>query len=236
MDATATQCWLSSLRLCWVATKVRRRADCALWSPAPPEPSANNVAVGSYLARPLRMSHGSTERSNCSIAAAIILLLLHGGPPTVARFVVAVVVDAIYRHMRRSLAHVEQEVLKLLPSLANCNTSPTVQSEYASFRVFASAMHFDPNSVRSGWLTAGGFAMLDVFGSQPGLCVQAPARLGVPAAQGCRLDIGNTSAITFALPQHTTIARSCLFDHDKSSEPLTSQVDSAPAVPMFFHG
>src|SRR5580700_2153945 len=53
-------------------------------------------------------------------------LLLEGRPATVARFVVALVVDAVQRKVGRAFTHIGEEVLEAAPALANGDTSTAV--------------------------------------------------------------------------------------------------------------
>src|ERR1700683_337350 len=67
------------------------------------------------------------DRGSAGSARAPILgLFLRRRPPTVARFVVAVVVDALDAVSIRPLAHVGEEVLEDLPALADGDAGAAV--------------------------------------------------------------------------------------------------------------
>jgi hypothetical protein len=52
--------------------------------------------------------------------------LLEGRPTTVARFVVAVVVDAVQREPGRTFSNIREEVLETVPTLTDADTPTAV--------------------------------------------------------------------------------------------------------------
>jgi hypothetical protein len=78
----------------------------------------------------------------------VSVLLCTCRPPDIARLIVPVVVDAVYRMLgRRAVAYVGIEVLKRTPTLADGNASPSVVLISSLLRIFAAAMHTGPGIV-----------------------------------------------------------------------------------------
>lgn len=85
----------------------------------------------------------AVERQD-SVVPSIALLNCGRHPSAILGAIRAVDVDAIQRMTDWARAHVGQEVIEQRPSLANSDTSPTVQMEFPVTRVGASLNHASP--------------------------------------------------------------------------------------------
>lgn len=70
-----------------------------------------------------------------------------GGPATVARFVIPFIVDAVQSFTRRTRPHIGQEIVKLLPALANGNAAATIVLEMNVPRLRTTYSHAKPGLV-----------------------------------------------------------------------------------------
>ena len=90
-----------------------------------------------------------------SARSLVSALLALGCPSAIARLVVTVVVNAVYRVLSRwPRPHVGQEVLKLLPALTDSNAAPAVVRVLVAFGVVAALTHSVPGVVFVGIVAA----------------------------------------------------------------------------------
>lgn len=95
------------------------------------------------------VAEGARPRLDC--ASPIRLLLFAGSPSAIAWFVVAVIIDALQREIRRRLtAHISDEILERLPSLANSDAAASVVYEVPSVGIHAPLFHCRPCDVLTG--------------------------------------------------------------------------------------
>jgi hypothetical protein len=78
---------------------------------------------------------------NYAIGSFIGALFSRGGPPAVFRAVVAVWVDPVQRVTKRFFSHVFREILGISPSLANIDTSASVQRKIFVLGIPTSSNH-----------------------------------------------------------------------------------------------
>lgn len=94
----------------------------------------------------------NTSDLNKNIYSPISLLLLFSGPTAVSRFVISIVVDSINGRIRRSFAHVFNEIEKsisaVFPSFANCDSSLSIHFPSIFRLVVAAFNHRSPNCVQ----------------------------------------------------------------------------------------
>lgn len=113
------------------------------------------------MARRLRDGHPLSVDIDVDVPAGVIRLLPTRGPSAIGWLVVAVIVDAIQRVIRRrSLTHVEQECrVGLLPSLAHRNASASIVWPRRNLWIEAAADDVAPDSVLRRHCAMGGLSM-----------------------------------------------------------------------------
>lgn len=85
---------------------------------------------------------GFSVKGNHSTLSTVTALLKRSSPSTVGRFVVAAVVNAINRMLRRRLGpHVSKELFKGGPPLINLNSTTTVARIFSIVRILAPLAH-----------------------------------------------------------------------------------------------
>ena len=82
------------------------------------------------------------------VIAPIIALLLARGPAAIARAIVAIISDALKRMLIGwSRSHICIEIVELLPSLAELDTSPAVVFIRRTSFILASFFHIEPRQI-----------------------------------------------------------------------------------------
>jgi len=158
-------------------------------------------------------------------APRIARLFVSWHPSTVARLVIAVVVDTLNRMTVRARIHVGLEVLEVLPSFADRNSSTSVVVELWMWLVGASTAHVFPSVINRCRLLVGAIAVLlcrstsgaDLFRSQ------AAAALTLASAQEMCPNGASHSAVTGADVARVMPIAFSPFAHRPSSEPLAVQ-------------
>jgi hypothetical protein len=118
-----------------------------------------------------------------AMAPLVVRLLQMARPAAVARFVVAIVVDAIDRLVRRRLTHIgeeRREALGARPALTNPDAARAVVALIVSGRP-ATGMHRLPNAIGAGSVAPSAGAVLDDMLAQAAAIVAA-ARTQIRAA------------------------------------------------------
>lgn len=145
--------------------------------------------------------------------SAITNLLALCGPATIAGFVSEIVVDPVERLAGRSLSHVSEEILELMPPAADLDASAAVSSPMMWCRDFTAAKHGVPADVsRRPWSS--------VAVGEEGLFTPAAARFGVTAHQGARICFGFAAAVASASPDPLGVLSSYDFDRHQATETL----------------
>lgn len=110
--------------------------------------------TNSKMSRPFCNGHGEAMCCIPHISSPVVALLLLSSPPAIRRLIVPVVINSIDAIPRtRPWPHVSQKRLERVPpSLANANTSPTVQRVSFIRECIASGIHPNPRPIlwRSG--------------------------------------------------------------------------------------
>ncbi len=161
-----------------------------------------------------------------SVVALVSRLLFVGTPSAVSRLVVAVVADAVKRKTAWLRAHVRQEVLENLPSLANPDSASAVSLEVVVLGIAASSLHPGPSVVcRRNLPVHRAMSMLGAS-SGSGLNSQAAARPRSLVTQHNTIDDLFGSALTSAVPLRSAcIAVLGTGNHSPSADNLAGQVD-----------
>ncbi|WP_167309921.1 hypothetical protein [Ralstonia mannitolilytica] len=80
--------------------------------------------------------------------ACVFALRALAGPAAIARLVVPIVIDTVYRVSGWAFSHVRDKVLKTSPAFANRDAATAVIMGLGDLRICASLKHRAPNSVR----------------------------------------------------------------------------------------
>lgn len=151
-----------------------------------------------------------------------------GGPPTIARFVISVIVNTVNRMSRGwSRSHIVVKIHEVVqPALANFNASCSVNWEFMVFRVVASFLDFHPGIVLGG-MTAPVRQSVFVALQKLRCCffgeTSAAGRVSAEVGGG---DYRGVPAVALAVPENIARARNwrhALF-HQKSSKSLISKL------------
>jgi len=122
--------------------------------------------------------------------ALVVAIISVCNPAAIARFVVAIVVDAVYLVFSRTFTYIGKKVLKRrLPSVAHLNTSASVVLPAVDLRVAASLLDVQPNTVSAGFRHS-------MLGSpiRASLIMQASTATCVPIAKQFALNYSGVSA------------------------------------------
>jgi len=137
-------------RICPTAGRViasMTLANCALNWPAGVDTVENLSLRNACHPGCLCNRHARSADHNDAVPTGVVRLLNAGRPSTVAEFVIAVVVDALQREAGRSRSHVEHEIAKRSPSLANRDPSATVAAVRWVARILAALTHTFPTLI-----------------------------------------------------------------------------------------
>lgn len=174
------------------------------------------------MTRPLRHRSRFAVVLNDAIRPLIVRLHDLGGPAHVARFVVAVVVDAVKRMLLGwPLPNVAQERMEVMPPLlADANASRPVVLEHSLSWLVAARVHLSPNhelgrDVSSGCESVRGTTLFGQFARQ------ASTRLGMAVCQVASAD--RTANTTRALAQPSAVLASArkFANHRQASKLFT---------------
>ena len=134
----------------------RRQLNGIFWAHAASQSVPNSYGPygGPWIMAPLRERFCLTEGGEYDAGAAIGVLFRRGGPSTVARLVVAVIVNTINRFSNRWFAHIGQKVLELLPSFADSNAAAAVSAPVSVLWVGASVAHASPARINASSIHA----------------------------------------------------------------------------------
>lgn len=148
----------------------------------------------------------------------VVSLLGGCRPAAVSGRIRPVIVVSLYRHARRRLAHVGEEIFKDEPPVADRNAAPAVVSEARVFRIATPLQHGRPTGIGARLCASRRVPVLGVPRDQF-LAVRAPATCRSAAkVAGKRFD--SVSAVAAAKP----LRRSDISNGDKSPEALTGNI------------
>lgn len=163
------------------------------------------------------------------VVSLIVSLRFCIGPTTVFRAVRAIYLYSVKRvFFRWCLPHVDKEVLKRLPPVADKNTPSPIIWEVKAFRIFTPAAQHAPSVVffcRSPTIGVSALTVLNVcLGGTDFL--KAAARLCMFASQLFRLDGGRISTRTFANPVSFFALALCTMEYSKLTMDLILHVNN----------
>ena len=192
--------------------------------------TANNVVVQGHV-RNAKMSrsfgHGHRQAIELDhlVLADVVHLLALRGPATVARFVVAVAVDAVKRVALWSFAHVVQERTEVVqPLVAHADAAPAVERVGALSWVTTSFLGVSPRDVRRGESADASGTVLHVAGRSIRSLVAA-ATPSVAATQVFAVLAGDGAALAPHTPEGAALRDGRIaFDDGEFAESLAGKV------------
>jgi hypothetical protein len=198
------------------------RQDSLYW----PSVSATVVYSSHLQAKPYSpfiLRHRFSIKRQFDRSTCISQLFFLGLPATVARLIVAVVVETTERMMRRTLAHIGHECLEaILPTVTHRNATSAVVSIIHRIRIKTPRLRCAPRTI----LTAKGLAVCQMQGSGK-FVIETAAAASISGSQGIASNNALVAAITPAHPSGTPTAIAgsvAAFDDCQSVESLTGQV------------
>jgi len=110
---------------------------------------------------PLRQRFGYPIECNQMIGSSVVILDAFCSPSTVCRFVIAIIVNTVYRMLyRRTWANIPKERRKrIFPAITHHNTTTSIVVVRLEARIIAAAKYITPASVFRRLLTATSVAM-----------------------------------------------------------------------------
>ena len=130
----------------------RRQQAIRVTDPSVMPPNNRSVRNIAFLS-PGRYGLGHAINGQHDAVSAVPHVLGMSGPLAVTGLVVPVVVNPIELSPLRLLAHVFQEILKKLPSLADRDTSPSIPFVITSSRILAAVLHLLPGTIARDFLS-----------------------------------------------------------------------------------
>lgn len=204
-----------------------RFCQSALDRPTSFEAIVKGVFCDSSNSGPLGQSFGFPLETDVAISTGIRVLNFCYCPATILGTIGSIVIYAVDTMSGRwSWPHVVEELLeRIIPSIAECDSSSSVVGKIFYVGVQASVFHSPPYTVFCGMPHPMGRKR---FSSVPGrsFSVKTSTRLSVPISQGCCSRKSSSSTFTDAVPLGDTL--DCVFasgDDCKASELLTDKVD-----------
>ncbi len=171
------------------------------------------------------------EGSHLDIVALVVRLLSLSSPATVTRLVVAVIVAALNGvRFGRLSTHVRQKIPKVVPSLADLNSSPAVLGIEAGVRVSATTEHVRPSFIFRCLRSAAAIVSVPKIVA---FSFEAPARSDMPSSKVAGNHRSFLSAITDAAPSELA-GRSFPYLFD-DSQPLKSESGEIFEFPIVGH-
>lgn len=134
-------------RLFIVSNSYDRSENCALWVPSSVDARSNSRTANAADTPPLWGSFGLAANCQPAVVALVVSLLKLSSPSAIARFVVAVVIDALDFVARRRIAHICIERGEGSPAFTDCNAASAIVFVRLRVRVIASISHPRPNNI-----------------------------------------------------------------------------------------
>ncbi len=155
---------------------VNRLEKCPLNRPTTPQSCSDTMGaypkVGAHIHK---ASRDSIDRKD-SIAALVATRRFPRGPSAIARFVIAVVVDAVNLHPFGAFSKIAQERRKFLPCPVISDAPTTVVLKLRGVWIGAALLHRIPRSISSGLIPPAIVTMLDGHNSGPFVVVLVAGR------------------------------------------------------------
>lgn len=126
-----------------------RLSQDALGSPPQTASTVNDVHRDAGYSAPLIKCSRYASKSHSSNTSSVIGLLFWVAPSAIIRFVISVIINAIYRaFVFRSFTHIPEKVFKTsAPPFRNFYPSPPIQGKFFTSRVVASVVNVQPRFV-----------------------------------------------------------------------------------------
>lgn len=158
--------------------------------------------------------------------ALVGTLFLGSRPSAIARFVVAVVVDAVKGCPNGTWPHIGKEVLKGVPAFADRDSSASIAVEVGSSWVGAALVHIVPDDVLTAPSPLAGMAMLSGVGSvEPHpVDTKAATTTGVALCQVAARDDDVGTAFAVTEPGDTPTDPPLWLDGRKAAELLAGEI------------
>jgi len=144
-------------------------------------------------------------------AFRVSALFYHRNPLAVARFIVTVYVDSLYRITGWTLAHVSQKVAEVAPAIADGDTTAAVMFKALIARVCAAFDNPTPTAIRAGLVSAWSASMFCAAASYR-IDLETPARFGVTRTKFADTYLRTIATVAKTLPNDAIGAalRSCM--------------------------
>lgn len=127
---------------------MNRRGQCVLGRPSILESFENSSGAKPQDLSPFRNGHTATVVAQKSVVAFVPRLFCACRPATVGRFIMTVIIDAIYLvGWAWNWPHVERKLMELFPSLADMNAPSSISSKILVRWSVAPVHHVRPNGV-----------------------------------------------------------------------------------------
>lgn len=164
-------------------------------------------------------------RSNSKFGvSASLSLLSKSTPAAIARLVVAIVIRITIKGFTlRTLPHVGEEILKLVPPLADFNTSTSITGIAGGRLAIASRQHSLPCLVCPSRGVILGMTMR-AFGATGVRTLDAPATTGMASFQMAGSDDAHRPAIAATVPMRVGAARECIFNRYQGAKAAAGNI------------
>lgn len=191
----------------------------ALQSPSSANSARHGVWTNANSGGPVREIKGLSVERKENGPSAIGQLLFGRRPAAIARFVIAVVVDAVKRHSVWSRPHIGEEILKYKPAIADLDSASSIKVPIGCLGIAAPIFHTAPQGV-FGWQRNAVFLVdpkryafqRTTLGAATALCV----------AKILGLDNRLVAAVTRTFPKRSNLPTSRERDNRKASEFVTN--------------
>ena len=189
-------------------------------------PSAYIYAFVGAVARNIQFSTPYTQRLGAVLIVnhkrflLVIHLLNQSAPFTVFRRIVTIIVDSFYRMpWRWPLAHIREEISKVIPSVADVYSAPTILSKFGVIRIITAISHSTPYTVFRNIRLSVFVPMFTQF-----LVTQTPATFRFTTAQGGSIGACESTTITHTQPENLSSLSCNRPQSNQSFKSLSCQV------------
>lgn len=174
---------------------MNRLSECLLHRPSVAKSAPQSSRADAKSRSPIGKQQSFAAKSDALSSSGVEALLLGGSPSAILRAVVASIIDPLKGHTFRRMPHVGKEVLELVPSLTDADSTRTVFFEAGNARIMASTNHVVPAAIDGRRAEA----VCPLLGSKK-LFMKAAAGLGFASHQMEQRYLPHRSAIASAKP------------------------------------
>src|SRR4030095_6319663 len=158
--------------------------------------------------------------ASVSLLAPVASLSQYVSPPTIARFLIAIIIDAVDRiFLGRSLAHISNKVFKLIPTVTNLNAATAVVSVILAIRIGATVSQPAPDFKFRRPTLSVSFKL-----DSHEFIIQTSTTSSMTGPKSIGSDGDRLSAITSTNPKPFDAIRIRECNHSKTTESLAHQV------------